>query len=127
MKSNSAFVFANSASGDLGVDWGILGVVLLGVAVLMVLVRLVGSLAVRSAESTLEKASASARAPDLGAAEVSVLDATLVAVISAAAAASLNGACRVVGIREVSAGNEEEQRAWAQEGRREVYMSHRLR
>ncbi len=51
----------------------------------------------------------------------------LIAILTAAATVALGRDVRVLGITEVMLGNTYSQQAWAREGRREIYISHRLR
>jgi Na+-transporting methylmalonyl-CoA/oxaloacetate decarboxylase gamma subunit len=119
-------------AAGLGIDWSILGIVMLGVAVLMVVIRGVGLLAANSipdvdgSTATKRQLSPPARKPALSE-SADTITPELVAVLTAAATTVVGKPVCLLGIREVSHGNVLDQRAWAQEGRREVYLSHRIR
>jgi Na+-transporting methylmalonyl-CoA/oxaloacetate decarboxylase gamma subunit len=118
---------SGAATNQFGIDWTVLGVVLLGVVVVMYLIRGVGLLASRSipepgakkpvAAKSKAASGAASKAPE-------ALSDELIAVLAAAATATLGKPIR---IREISAGKMAAQRNWSQEGRREIYLSHRIR
>jgi len=119
-----------AASGGLGVDWGTLGIVLLGVAVLMVLIRLVGLWAERAhvpAKPAAPKSPAGGASPVAAGASSGEFEPELIAVLTAAATTVLGRGVRLLGVREVAAANTRDQQAWSREGRREIYISHRIR
>jgi Na+-transporting methylmalonyl-CoA/oxaloacetate decarboxylase gamma subunit len=116
-----------AGAGEFGIDWSVLAVVLLGVAALMFVIRGIGLLAAKSlpepgAKPVAPKAAKAADGTALTV-EAGVTD-ELVAVLSAAAAYTLGSPVRIL---EISAGKMASQRAWSQEGRREIYLSHRIR
>jgi Na+-transporting methylmalonyl-CoA/oxaloacetate decarboxylase gamma subunit len=117
----------STAPSALGIDWSILGIVLAGVALLMFMIRLLGlSLANESSAPSAKQLTptrSNAAAPEPS----DAIEPELVAVLAAAASVALDGRVRVLSVSEVAFGNVQEQRAWAQEGRREVYLSHRIR
>jgi Na+-transporting methylmalonyl-CoA/oxaloacetate decarboxylase gamma subunit len=113
-------------TAGLGIDWTVLGIVLLGVAGLMVLIRVVGlfaasQIAERPAKPVATPKPAPKVASSTAAGEITP---ELVAVLTAAATATLG---RAVRISAISVGKMSDQRIWSQEGRREIYLSHRIR
>lgn len=110
-----------------GINGVVLGVVLLGVVVLMLAVKAVGHFAVATLPA--EKSPGLVVEPGAPMAEDASpeLDARLIAVLTAAATAAIGNRVSLLQVSEVHLGNVNEQRAWAREGRREVYLSHRLR
>jgi len=113
-------------SAGLGIDWSVLGIVLLGVTALMLLIRGVGNWAAKSISDPVAKtkvgtpragrSSATQEEPEVGP--------ELIAVLTAAATAALGSPVRLTSI---SVGKMAAQRSWSVEGRREIYMSHRIR
>jgi hypothetical protein len=113
-------------SAELGIDWAVLGVVLLGVTALMILIRVVGLFAASSIADTVTLSLAhevQKRSAPLTHGEGEITP-ELVAVLTAAATMVLGTPIRICSI---STGNIAAQRSWSQEGRREIYMSHRIR
>lgn len=127
---SSAFVWFcahKAASSDLGIDWSVLSIVLAGVVVLMLAIRLVGVLGSNLVGSTVPKPSIPEALPSKPVRPVETEPAItpeLIAVLTAAASAVLGGPVR---IDAISVGKMAAQRGWSQEGRREIYLSHRIR
>lgn len=127
---SSLFLCAQTRATDLGVNWTILAFVLLGVAALMIVIRGMGMVAAAS----LSASEANNRAKEAQAQETSAERAVngaeaditpqLVAVLTAAATAMLG---KPVRIDAISVGKMAAQRSWSREGRREIYLSHRIR
>lgn len=117
-----SFSYLCAATNDFGIDWSVLAVVLLGVTALMFVIRGIGLMAAKS----LPEPGAKAATPKAVQAASSNDEVTpeLVAVLTAAAMSTLG---RPVRILEISAGKMAAQRSWSQEGRREIYLSHRIR
>jgi hypothetical protein len=129
MSSDYVFFCAQSAASDLGVDWSMLFGILLGVAALMIVIRGVGVVAARrittpaSTKSTKSRTQPLPIPPGTKDADAGVTP-ELVAVLTAAATVALG---RPVRIGAISVGKMAAQRCWSQEGRREIYLSHRIR
>lgn len=124
---NPAF-FAHFAAEGLGINWGVLGIVMAGVAVVTFVIRGVGLLASKSLPEP-KSASAGKPAAPSPAAPKSEIDSgeitpELVAILTAAAATVLGGP---VQLTSISLGCMAAQRNWSVEGRREIYLSHRIR
>jgi hypothetical protein len=113
---------ANGGAGNNGLA---LAVVALGIIVVLALLPRTGASATSSSTSAHAKpgAKGSEVATQASNAEGAITP-ELVAVLTAAATVALG---RNVRIREISAGKMAAQRAWSQEGRREIYLSHRIR
>jgi hypothetical protein len=127
---SSAFVWfcsRKAASADLGIDWSVLSIVLVGVVVLMLAIRLIGVLGSILVGTTAPKQPTPEALPARPTQPVEAEPAItpeLIAVLTAAAAAVLGGPVR---IDAISVGKMAAQRGWSQEGRREIYLSHRIR
>ncbi len=113
-----------ATTGALGVDWSVLTIVVVGIAALMAVVRGVGVVAARTHPSP-EPPKATV-ALQLSATEGAPTP-ELLAVLTAAATTAVGSSVRVLEIQEVSPTNTLVQQAWSREGRREIYISHRLR
>ncbi|MGC4066845.1 MAG: OadG family protein [Polyangiaceae bacterium] len=129
MTPNFLYFCAKGAEASgLGINWSSLGMVLAGVTVLMFIIRGVG---LAAAASLPDAPSAKPAAPTADATMVSSTDTVapeIIAILTAAASVALGtDKVRVIGVREVYHGNVLDQRAWAREGRREIYLSHRIR
>lgn len=113
-------------STELGIDWVVLAVVLLGVAALMILIRVVGLFAANSiADTGTLQVATEEQGPSVPATHgEGEITPELVAVLTAAATMVVGTPIRICSI---STGNIAAQRSWSQEGRREIYMSHRIR
>lgn len=114
------------ATNDFGIDWSVLAIVLVGVFALMLVIRGVGLLASRSipepgAKPVAKKAKAGVAVTSKQ--DDGITD-ELVVVLTAAASAALGSNVRIL---EITAGKMAAQRSWSQEGRREIYLSHRIR
>lgn len=120
--------FAHFAAEGLGVDWGVLGTVMAGVAVVTFVIRGVGLLASRSLpepkSAWVAKPPASSPATRTPEPEAGEITPELVAILTAAAATVLGGP---VQLTSISLGCMAAQRNWSVEGRREIYLSHRIR
>jgi len=126
-------------SRDFGVPWGTLALVLALVALLMLAIRLMGTLAARALDdesrsepstrplsvNTLSSAAIVSEGPAPSA--LANIERRTVVIIAAAVAASEGIRARIVDIRRVQGGNISSQQAWSMEGRREIYLSHRIR
>jgi Na+-transporting methylmalonyl-CoA/oxaloacetate decarboxylase gamma subunit len=123
---STQFSLLCAETAGLGIDWAVLGVVLLGVAGLMLLIRVVGLIAAsKIAEPPAKPVATPKSAPKIASSSVEgEITPELVAVLTAAAAATLG---RAVRISAISVGKMSDQRIWSQEGRREIYLSHRIR
>jgi Na+-transporting methylmalonyl-CoA/oxaloacetate decarboxylase gamma subunit len=117
------------AAGGLGVHWPTLGVILLLVTAFMVLIRFIGQWA--QATHPVPAAPAQVKSPSTIPATEGMasdeLTPEVIAVLTAAASLALGSGVRLLGIREVAPGNATAQQAWSREGRREIYLSHRIR
>jgi Na+-transporting methylmalonyl-CoA/oxaloacetate decarboxylase gamma subunit len=115
------------ATNDFGIDWSVLAIVLAGILAVMLVIRGVGLLVARSIPEPGVKKPIAKKAPS-GSASVSKQDDgitdELIVVLTAAASAALGSNVRIL---EVTAGKMAAQRNWSQEGRREIYLSHRIR
>jgi hypothetical protein len=133
MTPNHLYFCANGTeAAGLGVDWSVLGMVLLGVAALMFIIRGIGLAAAASHPdaSGSKNVASVGKGPTASASTVSSADVVapeIVAILTAAASVALGAPVRVLGVREVYHGNVLDQRAWGREGRREIYLSHRIR
>ncbi len=142
-------------SQDFGIPWGTLGAVLGLVALLMLAIRLMGILAVRARDAEPSQGAMARTAGDgaavqgaatsgtngtdradaatvgqLGALPASALanvERRTMVLIAAAVAAVEGPRVRILDIRRVQGGNISSQQAWSMEGRREIYLSHRIR
>lgn len=126
MNASFAFPCANTANNGFGIDWSVLAVVIVGVIVLMLVIRVIGVLAAGARPEPGPKLAINKRTgePAAVAASVDGISPELVAVLTAAASAALGSPVRIC---EISAGKMNDQRSWSQEGRREIYLSHRIR
>ncbi|HMA96352.1 MAG TPA: hypothetical protein VKP30_26885 [Polyangiaceae bacterium] len=116
-----------AASSEFGIDWSVLWIVLAGVTVLMLVIRMVGVMSAKlitaaEAKPVVREALPTKPAPSVE--NDSAITPELIAVLTAAATAMLRAPVR---IDAISVGKMAAQRGWSQEGRREIYLSHRIR
>jgi Na+-transporting methylmalonyl-CoA/oxaloacetate decarboxylase gamma subunit len=122
------FCAQGAEPAGLGINWTSLGMVLAGVTVLMFIIRGIGLAAAASQPDAPGSKSPASKADSTAVSSTDSVAPEIIAILTAAASVALGtDKVRVIGVREVYHGNVLDQRAWAREGRREIYLSHRIR
>ena len=121
-------MIAEAAAPLTAAQFQTLLVVLAGVAVLMVAIRIVGSILAAGHPAPPVKTAPAAGQPAGATGRFSGIDPELIAVIAAATATVVKEPHRIVAVGVPKAQNVESlMQVWSWEGRRQIYSSHRVR